>query len=188
MMKDKMIRGLYPPITGILFGLLQTGLYFQLSFALSSSFQTFLMITVCWLMGSAIGVQIARYTTLGQMSVNGLFLLMLAAYFGCAALLSAEPFNTRLWPAYALLIIVTGLYPGVFFVRMGRIYTAKRLFLWENNGFIIGIITATLLFLLMGRSVLWAAPLIFSAAIFIIPEPIPTPKPIQSHQLEIATS
>lgn len=188
-MRNDLLRGIYPPVTGILFGLLQTGLYFQLSFALSSSFQTFLMITVCWLIGSAIGVQVTRKIMLRQAWVYGLLLLMLAAYFACALLLSAEPFNTGLWPIYALLIIMTGLYPGVFFVRMGRVYTARTLFLWENNGFIIGIITATMLFLLMGRGILWAVPLIFAAAILILPEPTPIPKTVQQqHEAEIATS
>ena len=46
----------YPALVGLLLGLLQTGLFFQLSFTMSSSIVTFLMVTLCWLLGSAVGV------------------------------------------------------------------------------------------------------------------------------------
>src|SRR4051812_49299251 len=109
----KLLLWLYPSLVGILLGLLQTGLFFQLTFTLSSSFRTFLMITICWLLGSAVGIRIAKQV---RAHLNGFVLLGMSAYFICVALLGAAPFNTRLWPVYAFLIMLTGLYPGVFFV------------------------------------------------------------------------
>ena len=47
---------LYPVGVGLLLGLLQTGLLLQLSFTLSSGFGTYLLLTVCWLTGGALGV------------------------------------------------------------------------------------------------------------------------------------
>lgn len=171
-MAKRMVRGIYPAVIGILLGLLQTGLFFQLSFTLSSSFRTYLMITVCWLIGSAIGVQLTRQFGFERVQMIGLLLAALGAYFGCILLLRAAPFNSQWWFIYALLVIVMGLYPGAFFVRLGKVYTARLLFFWENNGFIVGIVVGTLLFMLLGRSVLWFAPLMLAGMIITIPEPV----------------
>jgi hypothetical protein len=171
-MATNLAHRMYPSIVGIMFGLFQTGLFFQLAFTLSSSFRTYLMVTICWLIGSAIGIQLARRVSLSQVHSQGLLLAVLMGYFGCALLLHIAPFNTQLWPAYAVLIMITGVYPGVFFVRMGRVYRARDLFFRENNGFIAGIVVATLLFMLLGRGVLWAAPLLLAGLILALPEPV----------------
>jgi hypothetical protein len=163
--------GLYPALIGVLLGLLQTGLFFQLSFKMSSSFRTFLMVTICWLIGSAIGVQIARRWMTTQHQFSGLLLAALAAYWGCAILVNAAPFDTQLWPAYAALIVVTGVYPGAFFVRMGGVYAARDLFFRENNGFILGMLSGTILFMLQGRSILWIAPVVVVVLILLLPVP-----------------
>jgi len=159
----RLVHWMYPSLVGLLLGSLQTGLYFQLSFTLSSSFTTFLMVTICWLIGSVIGVRVLHGIRVG---LNTFLLRALLAYFACAVLLSAAPFNTQLWPLYAILIVTTGLYPGVFFARMGAVYSARDLFFRENNGFILGLISSTLLFLLFGRAALWLMPILMAALVF----------------------
>ena len=153
----KLLRWIYPTLVGSLLGLLQTGLFFQLTFTLSSSFRTFLMITVCWLLGSCAGIWLAQRV---RLHLNGFTLLALFTYFACSVLLGLAPFNTQLWPVYSVFIMLIGLYPGVFFVRLGEFYTARQLFLRENNGFIIGLVTGTLLFLAIGRTALWGMPVL----------------------------
>lgn len=170
-MAGRIFHTLYPSLVGILLGLLQTGLFFQLSFTLSSSFRTFLMVTICWLIGSALGVQIARSLAMQRWHINGLLLAALGAYYGCAVFLHSFPFDTQLWLVYAALIIISGLYPGAFFVRMGAVYTARDLFFRENNGFIVGMVAGTILFMLMGRGILWLAPMILIGVILALPEP-----------------
>mgnify|MGYP001189077194 FL=1 len=157
------LRWVYPSLVGFLLGLLQTGLFFQLTFTLSSSFRTFLMITVCWLLGSSAGIWAAKRV---RLHLNGFTLLALFTYFACAVLLGLAPFNTQLWSIYGMLIMLIGLYPGVFFVRLGAFYTARQLFFRENNGFIVGLVTGTLLFLAIGRIALWAMPT-FAAGIVV---------------------
>ena len=159
----QIIRWIYPSLVGLLLGFLQTGLYFQLSFTLSSSFTTFLMVILCWLIGSVLGVRVLQGM---RLRLNGFLLLTLLAFFACAVLLNAVPFNTQLWPLYAILIIVMGFYPGVFFARLGEHYSARDLFFRENNGFILGLISSTLLFLLLGRSALWLMPILMAALVF----------------------
>lgn len=160
----KILHWFYPSLVGFLLGLLQTGLFFQLSFTLSSSFRTFLLITICWLIGSVIGIKISKKV---DFSLNSFVLLCLCAYILCAVLLSLAPFNTNLWWLYAVFITLTGLYPGVFFVRLSDYYSARQLFFRENNGFVIGLIVSTLLFLVLGRIVLWAMPLSIACLVMI---------------------
>jgi hypothetical protein len=155
---------IYPSLVGLLLGLLQTGLYFQLSFTLSSSFATFLLITVCWLLGSVTGTLLAQKVRMG---LNGFLLLGLLTYYACALLLQAAPFNTQFWVVYAALILLSGIYPGVFFVRLGAYYSAGELFFKENNGFILGLIAGTLLFMIVGRSVLWLLPVLVAALLVL---------------------
>jgi hypothetical protein len=106
---------------------------------------------------SVVGIRLAKHT---KLHLNGFALLGLLAYFACVGLLGLTPFNTQLWPLYAGLILLTGLYPGVFFVRLSGYYTARQLFFSENNGFIIGLAGGTVLFLLWGRSALWGLPVL----------------------------
>ncbi|MBI1259510.1 MAG: hypothetical protein GC204_18740 [Chloroflexi bacterium] len=164
----RILHWVYPALVGLLLGALQTGLYFQLSFTLSSSFTTFLMVTLCWLIGSAIGVRLLQRM---RFPLNGFLLLALLAYFACVIMLNAAPFNTQLWPLYALLIIITGLYPGIFFARFGSVYRARELFFRENNGFILGLISSTFLFLLFGRAALWVTPILMSGIVFFSTKP-----------------
>src|SRR5579885_672944 len=105
-------RAFYPIIVGLLLGTLQTGFYFQLTFTLSSGFGTYLLVTLCWLAGSMIGVLWAARQTVSTLAV---LLLALNAYILTSLLLLLQPFNTTLFPLYGALIVVVGVYPGVFF-------------------------------------------------------------------------
>jgi hypothetical protein len=155
-------RLIYPLLVGLLLGLLQTGLFFQLTFTLSSGFGTYLLVTLCWLIGGALGV----YSMARLKIATGVFLLLALVAFGvCGALLELMPFNTTIWPVYGLLVGLAGLYPGVFFARMAPLYLARTLFLWENNGFILGLVIGTLLFMVAGRLALWLAPLLVAVVL-----------------------
>jgi hypothetical protein len=158
----------YPVLVGILLGLLQTGLFFQMTFTLSSSFGTFLLVTLCWLLGSAIGItQNARLKY-----ASGVFLMLaLLAYSLCGVLLLMLPFDTTLWPLYGGLVLLMGLYPGVFFARMSAVFPARTLLTRENNGFIMGLVMGTLLFMLIGRVVLWIAPFALAGLLLWLGEP-----------------
>jgi len=156
-------KAIYPVLVGVLLGLLQTGLFFQLSFTLSSSFSTYLLVVICWLIGSMVGV-----AYLAKFSIKLVFFLLvsLAAYGVCGWLLDTAPFNSSLRPFYALLVVISGVYPGVFFARMKTRYTASTLFFRENNGFILGLMVGTFGFMLAGRLFLWSSPLALAVVIW----------------------
>lgn len=159
---------LYPFLVGLLLGWLQTGLFFQFTATFSSGFGTYLMITLCWLAGSALGVS---YGAKLFLRTHLLLILALGSYWLCAVLLLNAPFETGLWPVYAGLVILIGMFPGLFFARMAPFYRARNLFLLENNGFIVGLASGTLLLLLLGRPVLWLTPGVLALMLFILHEP-----------------
>jgi hypothetical protein len=166
--KPLIARRIYPSLVGLLLGLLQTGLFLQLAFTLSSSIGTFLLVTLCWLLGSAVGV---TYLAKKRWPASHYLLVALLAYAACVVMLNAAPFNTRWWPVYGLLIVLTGFYPGVFFARMSPVYRARTLFLRENNGFIVGLVLGSLLFMLLGRAALWVTPAGVAALVYLLGEP-----------------
>lgn len=150
-MKTKHTTNLLPLFVGLLLGVLQTSLFFQLTLSMSSGFITYLLITLCWLIGSAIGV---RYIAQVSFPIQWMLGLMILSYFMIELLVKSQPFNTNLIPLYGCLTVLVGFYPGVFFARLSKVYTARYLFLWENNGFIIGIILSTLFFMILGQIML----------------------------------
>jgi hypothetical protein len=156
---------LYVFFIGVLLGLLQNGLFFQLSFTLSSSFTTYLLVTVCWLAGGALGAAIIART---KLPLWFLLIVMLIAYAAVALMLLALPFDTRLWLVYAALIAAAGVYPGVFFARLTQHYPVGGLFFWENNGFLLGMVGGTLLFIVAGRPALWIAPAVFAVLALLL--------------------
>ncbi len=169
------LRAIYPMLVGLLLGTLQTGLYFQLTFTLSSGFGTYLMVTLCWLTGSMIGVLWLARQHIPTLAV--LLLASCAAYGVCCLLLLIMPFNTALVPLYAVLILLVGLYPGVFFARSAALYQVGVLFFRENNGFIVGLALGSILYMLVGRSALWFLPLLLIVCLIVINRPSDRPLP-----------
>ncbi len=159
---------MYPLLVGILLGLLQSGLFFLLTFTMSSGFTTYLLITLCWLMGGVIG---ALYVNRLNISLHHLPLIMLLACALCTWLVSDNPFNTQMWPVYGCLISLAGIYPGVFFARASNHYAVRSLFFWENNGFIVGLVINTLSFMLFGRNILWMLTILLAALVWFLSLP-----------------
>jgi hypothetical protein len=159
------MRWFYPFLVGTLFGVIQTGYFFQLDFALASTYGTFLLITLSWLAGSVVGLRISRFSFFTLQ--RGPW-ICLVPYVLTQALLSAAPFQSGLWPLYAALVLVSGTFSGVFFARLGEVIRpVRRLFFAENNGFIVGIVACTIAYLVLGRPVLWILPVALTAVCWV---------------------
>lgn len=167
------MRWLYPFIAGLLFGVVQTGYFFQLTFALSSTYGTFLLVTLAWLAGSLAGLRLNRVQVLSLRVGPWLCVL---PYGATLLLLGALPFHSEVWPIYSLLIVISGIFSGLFFARMGTVIQPVRwLFFAENNGFILGIAGCTLAFLAWGRLTLWIIPAMLAALCWLRTPPLPRP-------------
>lgn len=166
------MRWLYPSIAGLLFGIVQTGYFFQLSFALSSTYGTFLLVTLAWLAGSLVGLRLSRARVLSLRVGPWLCVL---PYGATLALLGVLPFHSEIWPIYSALILISGIFSGLFFARMGAvIHPVRRLFFAENNGFLLGIVGCTLAYLVWGRPILWIAPVMLAVLCWLW-TPLPRP-------------
>ena len=122
-MRGRKLTLLYPLVVGILLGWLQTSLFFQLTFTYSSGFTTYVLITLCWLTGSALGIYCARRL---RVSLRFLLIVMLSVFLLTIGLAGHFPFQSQLWPLYSLLIVSAGLFPGTFFARLSRHLTARH--------------------------------------------------------------
>lgn len=158
-------RSTYLMLVGFLLGLLQTGYFFQLTFTFSSSFRTFLMITLAWLLGSALGVTWIAAT---RPSLHVFLAAAFGGYLACSFGVHRFAFATQLWPMYAVCIAAGGVYAGVFLARMKPHFAARRLFLWENNGYIGGVVFCTLGYLLFGRWMLYLLPALIVSMLWLM--------------------
>lgn len=155
----------YPALIGALFGAMQTGYFFQLSFAFSSSAITLFSVTLAWIAGVVCGLWITRHVTLRRWQIGG---LSVGSYLVCSALLAIFPLHSGLLPVYLLAVVLSGAYAGWFFATSAEQFSGqtRKLFLWENNGFIAGIAVATISYIFAGRAALWLIPIVLVVAAY----------------------
>jgi hypothetical protein len=150
------ISWLYPFLIGLLFGFIQTGYFIRLSFALASTYGTFLMVTLAWLAGSIAGL---RLNSVRRLTLSGGMWLCIVPYLVALLFVYTHPFQGQWWPIYTLLIFMSGSFSGLFFARTGEVISPVRhLFFVENNGFLLGLTLLPVLYLLFGQIMLWILP------------------------------
>ena len=101
-MRKNILNLSYPFLVGILLGWLQTGLFFQLTFTFSSGFTTYLLITLCWLAGSALGVY---YLYRLPIPLNIFLLVMIGVYLLISWLVKGFPYQSQMRIIYGVLIL-----------------------------------------------------------------------------------
>lgn len=154
-------------VTGVLLGVQQIGLIFLLQGRVSSSVLTYLAVTLAWLLGTAAGLFLPGCAALGAWRAAGL-----AAYYLVAATATLAPYDLRALPLYGLLIGVSGAFAGRFFrTTYAAGGDARRLFLFENNGFILGMIGATVGIMQSGLRGALAAPALAAAVLVLLEAP-----------------
>jgi hypothetical protein len=160
MMNRWMAHWFYPFAVGILFGVVQTAYFIQLNFELASTYGTFLMVTLAWFTGSIVGLRLSQTR---RFALSAGPLICILPYLVTLIMLGALPFQADVWPLYSVLVLVSGVFSGLFFGRLAEIVQpVRRLFFMENNGFLAGIAICTLAFLLLGRTVLWVLPMVLA--------------------------
>src|SRR5579871_1540961 len=155
----------YPVLIGALFGAMQTGYFFQLSFAFSSSAITLFSVTLAWIAGVVGGLWTTKRVTLRRWQVGG---LSVGSYLACSALLAIFPLHSGLLTLYLLAVVLSGVYAGWFFATSAEQFSGQtqKLFLWENNGFIVAIFVTTIAYIFAGRAVLWLVPIVLVVAAY----------------------
>ncbi|NQV37613.1 MAG: hypothetical protein HQ509_06385 [Candidatus Marinimicrobia bacterium] len=164
------IKYLFVIVMGIFFALLQTCYFFQLEIWLTAAYPSFLTITMAWLLGNVVGLRLISDKTDSIFVSRRLWVILsVIAYYSVLGLLHLFPYQMNLLPVYGVLIGVSGVMAGRFFVRSRSIFeSSSRLFLMENNGFILGWIIGFLGFVRFGISFNLFAPLIFGICCYVL--------------------
>lgn len=114
----------------------QVAWFLALQTLATSAALTFALVTAAWLAGSLLGVWLPRAFALPAMAATA------AAPYLSLGLLKLYPYDLIWLPAHALLVASAGLYAGLFFSEQRG--SPAGLFLWENNGFVLGLAVGTL--------------------------------------------
>jgi hypothetical protein len=95
--------------------------------------------------------------------------LSIAAYYFFLIMLFFNKFNTILLPVYLILITMSSIYAGYFFPFQSKFFKKiNYLFLIENNGFVLGILSAYILFMFYGIGFLIFSPGVIFSILFMI--------------------
>ena len=139
---------------GLLFSALQYFYFLGLESGLAATVTIYMTVVFSWLFGAWLSLNLTR-AELKPVHV----LASVAAYLATLWGVFQFPFDGRLLPLYAVAIGISGFVVGVFFRSFARHFQrSKSLFLWENNGFILGFIVALFGFLRFGRAFMLSFP------------------------------
>lgn len=157
---------------GVLFAVVQFGLFFQLQLRLTAAYPSFLTVTLAWLIGSVAGLWLGRR---GQSTLG--FKIWLAAslvsYYLVMVLLRVFPYTIALLPVLGLLIVICGIQAGQFFAaNRSLLESSASLFFWENNGFVLGWIVGYAGYVAFGNAFHWEAPALAGLAAYALRTPI----------------
>jgi len=160
------MRKAYAFSGGLLLAWLQFCFFLLLERQLSSAWMTYMTVTLAWMAGIFLGLQLRSRGAWMDPALLGATLL---AYYVLRTCLAALPFETRALPIYGLCVLVSGAYAGRFFrAAFGRMKSARELLLHENNGFLAGLASAFFLFSRWGRAYLAAGPAAAAASVFLL--------------------
>ncbi|NQU67560.1 MAG: hypothetical protein HQ510_06425 [Candidatus Marinimicrobia bacterium] len=121
---------------GVYFAVLQFAYFFLLEAYLTSRSISFFIALFFWLIGFLIGLNLQ-----GHQIQRWIFPLSILGYYVFYFVNVMFPFKTFTLAFLAICIVISGLYPGYFFVMYNSKFDKiKNFFYIENNGFIIGII------------------------------------------------
>ena len=142
-------------LTGLHLALLQFCYFFLLLINVTSTYITYATIVLSWMAGTLIGLFWRRLNA-GVALIAGV-----VSYYAIYALVLGDPLALHTLPIAAVGVAISGLWAGRFFVVMLPLFArADRLFLHENNGFLLGIVAVFVGFTLLGLGFLFWTPLI----------------------------
>jgi hypothetical protein len=157
----------YATTMGALFAALQSGCFFELQFRMTAAYPSYLAVTVGWLVGSVAGLRVGRRQD-GR-GRSAWLAASLAAYYLLLLALRALAYRVEWLPLLGLAIVIMGMQAGHFFAANRTLLpTASRLFLWENNGFVIGWIGAFAGQVALGEKLHWYLPLLLGCGAHLL--------------------
>ncbi len=140
-------------VTGLQFSILQFCFLTILQINVSSAYLTYMTVAFAWMVGSVMGMWMKRLTPW-----MGIVLGAVAFYF-VHILLIFSPFSYTALVISAAGISIAAIWAGRFFVVMqSRFQSPDKMFFYENNGFLLGIIGFFVGFTTFGTSFIVFSP------------------------------
>ncbi len=164
MNKDERRNNYLVFLYGNLFAVIQFTYFFLLEVFLSSRAMPFFVCLFFWLIGFLIGLNLR----INKLMIC-LVMISVCAYYCAFVLIRVYPFQYQVLPLVGLCVAVSGMAPGYFFASAKDRYAhVKKLFLHENNGFILGILISWVSAAFAGQYMLMLAPLLGVVPIIFI--------------------
>lgn len=133
-------------LTGLHLAIMQFSYFFVLLINVTSTYITYMVIVLSWMFGTLLGLFWTRLNAFYALAGGVL------AYYSIFLLVVNDPLSPAMLPTAGLGVAVTGLWAGRFFVVLQPLFESPdRLFFYENNGFLVGIIAVFLGFTLAGQ-------------------------------------
>ena len=159
-----MVAAAYAFSAGVFFSFLQFSYFFVLESQLSSAALTYFATTCAWLAGACVGLSVKRRRALWV--ENAMTLGSASAFLVLSWWIRKNPFIDSYLGAYLALVGFSGTHAGYFFAsNPDRMRSARNLFLWENNGFILGLALSFLSVTMVGKSALGAGVMAMCLAV-----------------------
>jgi hypothetical protein len=161
---SKALPALSALTAGLYLGSTQVGYVICLAFQMTATFGAYFSAIGLWLLGALAGLFISSGSR-GPALVG----LGVAAYYGSSLLLAWAPYDLFLLPVSLLATFMTGLYGGYYFRWVRGLFPSPQpLFFHENNGFLLGYLTAFITLLLYGFSIQQILPAVAAAAHLLV--------------------
>ncbi|MFQ6604617.1 MAG: spermidine synthase [Fidelibacterota bacterium] len=148
--------------SGVHFGILQSAIYFIILCNVTATFIGYFAMVLAWVGGVVLSLQ-ERV----RLSYRTSLFVSCGAYYFLLGLTGFLPPYHGLIPIIALLIGLIAFPAGTFFKYFAGQTTPYRIFFHENNGFIIGNLLGLLFFLIFGIRLMYWAPLISLALVWL---------------------
>ncbi|TPW19450.1 MAG: hypothetical protein FD126_2678 [Elusimicrobia bacterium] len=133
---------------------LQFCLVFLLEANLSSAWTSYAAVTVSWLAGSILALLIPSPLPRLRLAAGAG-----ASYYLCLAILHHRPFQDPVLYIGAVTAALCGAYAGAFFrAAFAASGDVSRLFAWENDGFVLGLLACFWGLYAHSGFLLWTAP------------------------------
>lgn len=142
-------------VLGFYFGILQTAFYFSIEVFVTATFTGYFFLVLAWMCGVIFAMKTDLLENFSLSFTTSVILFYIFLLF-----VISLPFRGLMYPLLGLLIFVSAFPAGKFFKQFGKSVSSDSLFFQENNGFVLGMVMAILLFVKFGIHFIYFAPIL----------------------------
>lgn len=142
-------------VLGFYFGIVQTAFYFSIEVFVTATFTGYFFLVLAWMCGVVFAMKTDLLENI-YLSISS----SIALFYIFLLFVIFIPFNGLMFPFLGLLIFISSFPAGKFVKLFGKSVSSDSLFFHENNGFVLGMVMAVLLFVKFGIHFIYFAPIL----------------------------